>query len=369
MKKKEFTRPRKSISRQKYNNKGLFGKSSFCNAKLPWVIEATLVDTANYAISKKTKGVYDTAANMLQDCREKMNEQMPLPLSERDVLIFIGYNIRKGNKVGTIRSYLAGLKKFHLSQGFTNFDCYTPIVKEVLEGHENRSKMPKAGKLPVRKFGSKYRLPCTPTLLKIIKLELKNSKLSCEEKVFTWAASSLSFFGALRSGELLCLEEREFVAWDSLLQSDVEICDPDHTGKESVTLRIKNSKTKKGQAEIVTIYATQDMLCPVSAMKKVLELTKDNPKDVPLFCDSFGCNFTQAKFNKILRWISSKHFKSGRISGHSFRAGLVSYFAKLGHSDLDLKVIGGWSSRAFLEYIKLDRTRRHEMAVKASKIN
>ena len=312
--KHEFSRPRKSISRQKYNNKGLFGKTCFEKTNLPWIIEETLVDTVNYSISRKTKGVYDTAANMLQECREKMSEPLPLPLSERDVLIFIGHSIRKGNKVGTIRSYLAGLKKLHLSQGFKNFECYTPIVKEVLEGHENKTKMPKAGKLPVRKFGSKYRLPCTPTILKLIKLELKHSEFSSDEKIFTWAASSLSFFGALRSGELLCSEEREFVAWDALLQSDVEICDPDNTGKESVTIRIKNSKTKKGQAEIVTIYATQDMLCPVSAIRKVLEITKNNPKDVPLFCDSKGCNFTQAKFNKILGWISGKHFKSGRIS-------------------------------------------------------
>ena len=365
-KKNDFLRPKKSITKRKYNNKGLFNKRSFSSANLPWIIEETLLDTVNYALSKKTKSVYDTSANMLEDCRIVMGETMPLPLSERDILIFVGYNIRKGNKVGTIRSYLTGLKKYHLALGFKSFEYNSPLVKEILEGHDKKRRVERAGKLPIKKFGQTYRLPCTPTILKLIKVELKQSKLSSEEKIFAWAASSLSFYGALRGGELLEQEEREFAACDSLLIKDVEICKPDSTGKESVTLRIKNSKTKKGQAEIVTIYASDSSNCPVAAVKKVLAITKGHPNDTPLFCDHSGRNFTLKRFNTILRQISEKHFRQGRISAHSFRSGLVSYFAKLGHSDHDLKVLGGWSSRAFLEYVKLGRSKRHEMAVKAS---
>ena len=185
-KKCEFKRPRKSISRRKYNNKGIFGKSCFAGAKLPEIIEATLLDTVNYSLSRSTKSVYNTAANMLQQCREDLNEKMPLPLTERDILIFVGHNIRKGNQVGTVKSYLAGLKKYHCSLGHFDFNYLTPLVKEVLEGYEKK-KVEGVGKVKTRKYGKKFRLPCTPTILKLIKLELKNSNFSSSEKIFAWA--------------------------------------------------------------------------------------------------------------------------------------------------------------------------------------
>ena len=76
---------------------------------------------------------------------------MPLPLSERDILIFIGFNFRKGNKVGTVRSYLAGIKKYHLAMGYVNFEYFSPLVKEVLEGQGKKVEVERAGKLPTRK--------------------------------------------------------------------------------------------------------------------------------------------------------------------------------------------------------------------------
>ena len=327
-----------------------------------------MIDSVNYSLSAKTKGVYNTAARKLDECRLALKEPMTLPLTERDILMFIGFNFRKGNKVGTVRSYLAGIKKYHLAMGYTNFEYFSPLVKEVLEGQGKKIEVEGAGKLPTRKYGKKCRLPCTPTILSLIKVELKNSSLTSEEKVLAWAGSSLAFFGAFRPGELLCDHEKEFAPCDSLLKSDINLCEKDDSGRESVTIRLKNSKTKKGKAEVVTVYATGDQNCPVRAVKKLLAITKNNPNDIPIFCDSKGHNFTTGKFNKILKLLTEKHFKHGKISGHSFRQGLISHFAKLGHSDSDLKRIGGWSSRAFLVYIKLGRTRRHEMAVQASKI-
>ena len=154
----------------------------------------------------------------------------------------------------------------------------------------------------------------------------------------------------------------------TVLKKDVKVCKPDSTGKESVSIRIRNGKTSKGAEELVTVYATYDACCPVSAVKKLQVLNKDLPNDAPAFCSKQGKNFTCKRLNVILELLTSDHFDSGKISNHSFRAGLISYFARLGHSEIDLKTIGRWSSRAYQHYIKLGRAKRHEMTVAASNI-
>ena len=50
------------------------------------------------------------------------------------------------------------------------------------------------------------------------------------------------------------------------------------------------------------------------------------------------------------------------FSSHSFRAGAASSMAAMGFGDEDIQSVGRWSSRAFLEYIKLPRTRKAEIA-------
>jgi hypothetical protein len=44
---------------------------------------------------------------------------------------------------------------------------------------------------------------------------------------------------------------------------------------------------------------------------------------------------------------------------------LISLFAKQNISNDQLKTIGRWSSRAYEKYIKLGRTKRNKMALKA----
>ena len=336
------------------------------NQNLPECIQEILVDRVNHAISENTKSVYNTGMNNLEKCRVELEEKMSLPLSERDILIFIGFCAKKNNKACTIRSYLSGIKKFHIASGFTDFEYLTPLVKEVVEGQEKRKwGRGKRGKKGKAKKKAK-RLPCTLPVLKLIKFELKLSNLEIEEKVMAWAACTLAFFGAMRMSELLCKKDEEYSTVDNLLKKDITLCKPDASGKESLAIKIKNGKTNRGKPEIVTIYATHDVCCPVKAYKKLQIVNKDLPNDAPAFCSSKGKNLTCRRLNVILEMLTGDHFENGKISNHSFRAGLISYFARLGYSDLELKSIGRWSSRAYQQYIKLGRTKRHQMTVAAS---
>ena len=353
--------PKKTISRAKYNNQGFFKKHSFQDKNLPEIIEKTLADTVNYAISSNTKSTYNTAVNILNLCREELSEPLEIPLDERDTLIFIGFCIKRGNQGSTVKSYLSGLKKYHISLGYKNFDYMTPLVKEVLEG-QNKKKI----RATMEGKGTGIRIPCTLNVLKLIKHELKMARLEPDEKIVVWATCTLSFYGALRISEVLCKDQYEYDPLDTLLIRDVKICPADSTGKESVTVKIKNSKTSKGKSEIVSIYANYGPTCPVAAARKLKRVTKNCPKDAPAMCDREGKVLVQSRLNCILKLLTEDHFGPDRLSGHSFRSGLISMFARLGHSDHDLKVIGRWSSRAYTHYIKLNRSKRHEMTKAAS---
>ena len=96
-------------------------------------------------------------------------------------------------------------------------------------------------------------------------------------------------------------------------------------------------------------------------------MNKHLPEDAPFFTNSEGKPLTQKYLNKILKELLGKHLKGGVITGHSFRAGLISMFAREGFSESQLKEIGRWSSRAYECYVKLGRSKRHEMAIACSK--
>ena len=140
--------------------------------------------------------------------------------------------------------------------------------------------------------------------------------------------------------------------------------------KESVQFKIKSGKTNKtGKPETIVVYATGDSTCPVIAIKKMQEMNRRLSADLPFFSANGAQPVTQNRFNSILKDLTDNTFKKGKLSGHSFRAGIPSMLGKMGYSDEQLKCIGGWSSRAFLAYTKLGRTRRAQMAKICSDLN
>ena len=114
----QFHVPRPSPSTKKYNDKPIYQQESLRNLNLPPSIASTLQKSANFSLATKTKSSYNTAFNMLLKCKEEFPDSFQFPLSERDILIYIGWNIDRGLKAKTIRSYLSGLKTMHRAKGW-----------------------------------------------------------------------------------------------------------------------------------------------------------------------------------------------------------------------------------------------------------
>ena len=296
--------------------------------------------------------------NKLDECSIAVKMDMSYPLSELSVLTFVTWCLHIGLKASSINTYLSGLKLGHKIRGLKAPNLRTEWVNVVLTGGSNRDMI---------ECNPKARLPCTLNMLKLIKAELKLANLLPVMKTLIFAACTTAFYGGCRMGELLCKKKGSYDHRFTLIREDISINTTCIFGRETKYLRfkVKHSKTNKsGVDEILDIYETGNESCPIRAIEKHLRATKNLPKAYPLFCDDKGAPLIESALNRHLKILLSKHLNgiNGAVSCHSFRYGLISLFAALGHGAEFLKQVGRWSSRSYEIYVKLGRANRAEMA-------
>ena len=123
-------------------------------------------------------------------------------------------------------------------------------------------------------------------------------------------------------------------------------------------MSLKSPKEARGNPVpiVVEVFATGDLLCPVSAYLRYVDLVGITRLNSAAFrVPVCGVAYRHRRFNEDLRKLLSPHIKYGRISSHSFRAGLSSLMAKKGFPESEIKAVGRWSSEAFIRYIKSGR--------------
>ena len=94
------------------------------------------------SIAKDTKSGYSTAIDMLVRCRETLNREMCLPLTNQDVLCFIAFMAGRGVLDSTISKYLSAIRYAMLSVGHECNNLRTPVVDQVLKGIRNLKRNP-----------------------------------------------------------------------------------------------------------------------------------------------------------------------------------------------------------------------------------
>ena len=319
-----------------------------------------LEDIYSHGLAKKTWSNYRTAERLLANCCKEKNIKLELPVTEGTLLIFIHWLLFKRKaKVGTIRNYLAGIRQLHIMKGAPYSESRTSRISMLLTGIKNREMADK------RRAGVEQRKPITTDTLRILKARIAGSDMPGVDQRLVWTVSSILFHGAFRIHELLSKTELTFDPAYTLLEQDIKLVEG-RPGEESAVLQLqlKNPKeNKKNSTVIVDVYETGSDLCPVRAFKKWSKYRLQDP-DLPVFRFSNGIPLTGGRFNKILRERLKGHVEGAEtmFSSHSFRSGAASMMGTLGFSDNEVKAVGRWSSRAFLDYIKLPRTNRIEVA-------
>ena len=327
-----------------------------------------LRETANYALSKETWSCYRTALRMLNKCSNETNKNLDLPLNESKTLTFIAWLLERNLTSSTVNSYLSGLRQAHISAGMEVPNLRSPLILQILEGKKHIDNIERNNGL------KPTRLPMTPTIMKLLKTELKISSLPKPDKLLIWTVATTAFMGSFRIHELLCKNVNSFDPSFTLLHEDIKLksimIGTELT--EILQINIKSEKSNKtGSNTIVDVYASGGILCPVKAYKKWKTHSHPNPTGMPVFRLSSGKPLTGKKFNEILKLNLNKHltYTEDTLSSHSFRAGLPTLIGKLGYSDSEIKALGRWSSRAFEAYLKQPRTKRQEIAKAIGNMN
>ena len=348
----------------KYGPTGLFTPNSFNSITTNQELTTSLAVLANHSLTKKTWSSYSTAGKMLQNCCTETNTPLSYPLQENTIIIFIAWLNNRGLKASSINSYLSGIRQIHLTLGLNPPLIRSDLVTQLLTG---KKKLDFCSGNP-----NPPRLPITPNLLRLLKVAISKDSLNKRDMRTFWLLSTLSFFGSFRMGELIGTSTRSFDPNFTLLQEDIVLNSTSINNKHHhfLEIRLKSSKTNSTNNTLIDIYPTNNEICPIKAYLN-WEKSRSLLPTSPAFQLSSGLLITKDLLNKKLSsWLSTHIDPSiGVISGHSFRAGLVSILGAAGFQDSDLQSIGRWSSRAFSLYTKLPRTKRIAMAQAMGNMN
>ena len=298
---------------------------------------------------------------MFNQCQEELNLVMAPPLTETQLLIFIGWMLQRGLSSATINSYLSSLRQLYLKLGLSPSSIRSELVSQVIRGRTNQELLTNTS------GSSKTRLPITPAVLKLIKEDISSSTIPPIQKLLLWSACTIAFAGAFRVSEILSANSTRFDPLKTLLGKDIQLTDI-QMGKNIVPvlqITLKQEKTNKSKTPtVINIFEANGPLCPINAFKKWRLASHPLEDDLPVFRTASGRALTNRELNLYLADFTSRYFPTaeGKFISHSFRIGLASTLGKLGLPDSDIKAAGRWSSRSFESYLRLPRTKRATVA-------
>ena len=350
------------MSKQKYSGHGGFAANTFVQLGVPEYLAAGMATTGNFGLSQGTWKAYGTVDRHLRACAMDTGRCASFPLAPADVLTFLAWLINRNIKASTVQVYLSGLRMSHITRGCFGITIYEDIISHMVRGLKQRDLV--RDKI-VGKVG---RLPVTMDILTKLKVAIRKSDWDMAKKRLVWAVCCLAFNGSFRVHELLSRETRSFDPTSTLLKKDVTVsaCQDGGIRTEVLQVYLKSPKEARlSDGVMVDLFSTSSFFCPVVAYKKYVAslpfMLEDNS---PLFRSSSGVGYTGAGFNADLKVLlrGQVDYSKGKITSHSFRAGLATEMAKLGYADQDIMNIGRWRSSAYLSYVKCPRVKRMRVA-------
>ena len=344
----------------KYGGQGNFKENVFSRFNLTKNRKNLLTNLVNHSLAKSTWSSYKTAERLLAMCRKDEGRRMELPMTEEDIIIFIGWLIEVRNvKAATINCYLSGIRQLHTAKGIEIPNIRTELVRSIMTGKKNLDG------ISSRKGKEPQRLPITMTMMRLLKNQIRKWIVPLEQRLLMWAVCSLAFHGAFRISELLSKSAVQFDPDFVLLTDDITIKEEGkEKGAKFLEVKLKCPKENKvGKAVLIEVYESGGTLCPVKAFERWRNMT-NSEAGLPVFREADGALLTATKFNKWLRNRLEEHidYRKGKFTSHSFRIGLATTLGTKGFSDDDVKEAGRWNSNTYEIYMRLPRSKRLDVA-------
>ena len=195
---------------------------------------------------------------------------------------------------------------------------------------------------------SKQAAPMTPKLLEQIhgQLDLNN----VQDAVF-WAVCIFGFFLLFRKSNLIPDTKNGFDSSKQLSRGDVAFT------QENIVVGIRWAKNMQFGRNLSTFplpILPDSVLCPKRAIQKVFELVPGSDDD-SLFKITEGITFTYRQFqDKLHRVLAAVPVDDpSSFSSHSFRRGGATFSFLCGVPSEIIKVLGGWKSDVYIQYLHL----------------
>ena len=282
--------------KEKYSTEPRLGMFSAGSLNLPedWSkspiaksIVKNVVGNLQASVSVASWSSYATAYKNLERCSADLGIRMDLPLSEMQVILYVGYllMIRKV-KPGTAEGYLSGLRLAHWAKGWPTPTLRTPLLNQVLKGAKNIRELADTA------AGKPFRKAMTIPLMLLLKLRIAESGWNLHKKTLVWAISVLAFFGSFRIGELLPKYVRHYDSPFTLLGKDVcTVRLPIDKGTlvSVVRIHVKSPKVNRvGRGDEVEVFGMKDVrFCPVRSLQKYVDMMEEGDLSDP-GCHSLG---------------------------------------------------------------------------------
>ena len=352
----------------RYQKTGFFSDNDFNSRTIPDSLKTILSRTANLSLAAGTWSSYKTGLHMLELCQTETGLTITFPLTNDQVLTFVGWLLQRNLSSDTINSYLSALRQRYIQLGLDPSSIRSDMVKQLLKGRNHQILTePSVGT-------TKTRLPATTPVLKLMKQDLKTNAFEKEKKLLIWSVITVAFNGATWIHEILAKNHAKFSPLDTLLGKDITLKE---TTINSATvsylqLTLKQEKTNSTRTPtVIDIFETAGPICPVSAYRKWRTVHKLQNDNLPAFRAADGRAFTGRDLNAYLSSFTLKYFpeENGKFTAHSLRIGLATTLGQLGLTDSEIQASGRWSSRVFEDYLRLPRTQRATVARKIGNIS
>jgi len=303
------------------------------------------------SMSKSTWNRYESVMQIYREYLSEKGKSAMWPTDEdddSDFLLWMGG--RESLSGNTVEMYFSVYKNLQTIVGFDSDVSQNrqKRIRTLIQGIKNTKPIPE----PIED-----RPRIGMGVLKTLRKAVADSNWNPGLKMAFWTCCLAAFFGSFRISELLTSQIRRFDSSSELSWSDVKL-----GSDETVSIRIKRPKTKKGP-EVVHLFKFRiKEFCPVRAFEKFRMWQKAEKlfdRNGSVFAFRSGRALSSQMFSSLLAGIVKAN-GLGKITGQSFRTGIPTIFETAPElaADSHIKSWGRWRSKAYQKYMRADKEQK-----------
>jgi hypothetical protein len=294
------------------------------------------------ALAPGTSSQYTGAAHIfLMFCMYIEGEHFAMPVSDAVLCVYLQWQSLTVDPKN-LKTKLSAIRYLHERLGYV----WIPPSERFMV-HRCLMGLKRLCLTPVRR-----KLPITPALLMRMRL-CTDIDWSTPLMDVVWGAMLIAFFCFLRKDNFTVNKADAFNSRRHLCRGDVVF------GRSDVTFTFRHSKINQFHARVHRTKAVQipgHVLDPVRALIKAFNVCPQTSPLAPAFAvPARGGGFTPLThrlFVDTLRYCLRKiGLDPSKFSGHSFRRGGATFAHRMGVPPLLIKLMGDWSSDAYMAYI------------------